>query len=223
MPLNWSTVDGATAEGLALLAYARQILRLNDEAYACVAQDSAVGTLRVGLPEELMESALPAVLPRFRALYPRIGLRLHCAGAAGVQAALERGELDLILFKHCADAPPPAAALLWREAMVWAAGAAYASPLPSPLPLVLFGDNCAFRLAATAALAGLRHAVRCGLGITVLPRNLLGEGLVEVEVDAGLPELPAAGISLRHAPGDIAPAAARFAALLGEEIRPPRG
>lgn len=146
-------VDGATVEGLALIAYARQILRLNDEAYSCVSQNTAAGSLRVGLPEELMESVFPAAMPRFQALYPRMRLRLQADSSAQLQAALGRAELDLIVFKHCAETAPPSTSLLWQEPLVWMAGEAHARQRPSPLPLALFGENCAFRLAATGALA----------------------------------------------------------------------
>ncbi len=226
-------VDGATAEGVALLAYARQILRLNDEAYSCVAQDAAVGTLRIGLPEELMECVFPAAMSRFRALYPRMQLRLQADTSARLLAALERAELDLILFKHCSDRAPANASTIWQEALVWMAGESHADLRPSPLPLALFGENCAFRIAATAALAqaglssqlvysgssltGLRHAVRCGLGITALPSSLLLPGMRSL--DSGLPALPPASIAVRHAAGEIHPAAARFVALLAEEIQ----
>ena len=225
-------VDGATSEGQALIAYARQILRLNDEAYSCVAQDTAVGTLRVGLPEELMECIFPSAMPRFQALYPRMQLRLQSETSARLQTALERADLDLILFKHCADRAPASATNIWQEALVWMAAASHADQRPIPLPLALFGENCVFRIAATGTLAqagianqlvysgssltGLRHAVRCGLGITALPLSLLQPGMVVIE--SGLPALPLASIAVRHAAGDIHPAAERFVALLSEEI-----
>lgn len=225
-------VDGPTAEGRALIAYARQILRLNDEAYGCVSRDTAVGRLRIGLPEELMESVFPAVMPRFQTLYPRISLSLQSDTSTRLQEALARADLDLILFKHCDIAPPAESTTIWQEPLIWMAGEAHADIRPTPLSLALFGENCAFRLAATGALAragqnwqlsysgssltGLRHAVCCGLGITALPRSLLIPGLLAI--DAGLPELPPASIAARHAPGETHPAAVRFVALLTEEI-----
>lgn len=226
-------VDGATSEGQALIAYARQILRLNDEAYSCVVQNTAVGTLRIGIPEELMESVFPSAMPRFQALYPRMQLRLQSDTSANLQLLLERAELDLILFKHCAAEIPATDHNIWQEALVWMAGESHADLPPAPLPLALFGENCAFRMAATRALAaagianqlvysgssltGLRHAVRCGLGITALPGSLLQPGLVVIA--SGLPALPVASIAARHTPGEIHPAARRFVTLMGEEIR----
>ncbi len=233
-------VDGTTAEGAALLAYARQILRLNDEAYATVAQDAAPGTLRVGLPEELMESVFPAVMAQYRALYPRLRLVIHADTSAALQQALAGGALDLALYKHCGDTAPAEGEVLWQEPLLWMVGAAYrdsaAEAGDGGLPLALFGENCVFRLAVTAALAragwpwslhytgssttGLCHAVRCGLGLTALPRSLLGPGMAAVSMVDGrlLPAMPPARLLAAYAPGAVSAAARRFVALTGEAM-----
>jgi DNA-binding transcriptional LysR family regulator len=223
-----------------LLAYARQILRLNDEAYATVAQDAAPGTLRVGLPEELMESVFPAVMAQFRALYPRLRLVIHADTSAALQQALAGGGIDLALYKHCGATAPADGEVLWQEPLLWMAGAAYRDSAPEPgeggLPLALFGENCVFRLAVTAALAGagwpwslhytgssttgLCHAVRCGLGLTALPRSLLGPGMAVLSMADGrpLPSLPPARLLAAYAPGTVSAAARRFVVLTGEAM-----
>lgn len=233
-------VEGPTAEGAALLAYARQILRLNDEAYATVAQDTEIGTLRIGLPEELMESVFPAVMPHFRALYPRLRLTLHADTSQALQQALAAGSLDLALYKHCGDSAPADSEVLWQEPLAWMAGNAYRDSLSAPdeagLPLALFGENCVFRLAISAALAragqawslaytghsvtGLSHAVRCGLGITALPESLLGPEMAKITQFGGhpLPSLPPARLLAAYAPGIPATAARRFTEMIGEAM-----
>jgi DNA-binding transcriptional LysR family regulator len=104
------------------------------------------------------------------------------------------------------------------------------------LPLALFGENCVFRLAVTAALAGagwpwslhytgssttgLCHAVRCGLGLTALPRSLLGPGMAVLSMADGrpLPSLPPARLLAAYAPGTVSAAARRFVVLTGEAM-----
>ncbi len=233
-------VDGVTAEGAALLAYARQILRLNDEAYAAVARDDAVGSLRLGLPEELMESVFPAAMSAFRAAYPRLRLNVLADTSATLRRALADGQLDLALVKDCGPEAAAEGDVLWQEALVWMAGEAYRDSAPAPdergLPLALFGENCAFRLAATAALAsaglpwmlqytgssvtGLRHAIACGLGLTALPHSLLAPGLVVVEACGGqaLPALPAARLLALFAPGGVSAPCRRLADWMGEAM-----
>lgn len=233
-------VEGLTAEGSALLAYARQILRLNDEAYATVAQDTEIGALRIGLPEELMESVFPAVMPQFQTLYPRLRLTVHADTSLALQQALAAATLDLALYKHCGDSAPSDSEVLWQEPLVWMAGTAYRDSLATlddaRLPLALFGENCVFRLAVSAALAraglvgsltytgssttGLCHAVRCGLGITALPQSLLGPGMAEITHIAHqpLPALPPARLLAAYAAGTPVTAAKRFASLVGEAM-----
>jgi len=230
-------VDGPTAEGVLLIAYAREILRLNDEAYASVAESAATGSLRFGVPEELMEHVFPPVMRRFQALFPRMRVTLRTGPSPDLRQALAAGELDLILFKHCDAATPKGCVPVWSEALAWMAGKGFATGLPTPLPLALFGENCVFRIAVTAALAkvgvawqlaytgssvtGLRQAVMCGLGVGVLPRSLLLPGMVEIA--AGLPHLPDAHLAAAFASGQPHPAAERFVALMGEELRTQRG
>lgn len=236
-------VDGPTAEGGALLAYARQLLRLNDEACAALACNAAPGSLRVGLPEELMDGVLPVALPSFRALQPRLRLCVQADGAAAVRAALADGRLDLAVYKDSGGEIPAGVELLREEPLCWALGEAYRDTLAADggaLPLALFGDNCVFRLAATAALAaagiawrlhytgsgpgGLRQAVRHGLGLSVLPQGLLGDGVVAVEACAGivLPRLPPARLLASYGSGEVAPAARRFVAVLSDCLRRPQ-
>lgn len=233
-------VDGPTAEGDVLLAYARQILRLNDEACAVVAQDPATGSLRVGLPEELMESVFPAVMSGFRARYPRLRLLLQADTSAALRQALADGGLDVAIYKHCGGEVPAGGEVLHREPLRWMVGEAWRDSPPAAvgggLPLALFGENCVFRLAATAALAraaiawslqyagsstaGLCHAVRHGLGVTVLPRSLLGAGMVEIERVGTriLPALPDATFVAAGAPGEVSAPLRRFIAVVRDAL-----
>ena len=233
-------VDGPTAEGVALLAYARQMLRLNDEACAALTQNTATGSLRIGLPEELMESVFPAAMSGFRALYPRLQLFVQADSSAALRRALAEGGLDAAIVKHCGDELPDGSEVLNSEPLCWMVGEAYRDTLPcnpgAALPLAVFGENCVFRLAASAALAraglhgvlrycggsttGLRHAVRHGLGLTVLPRSLLGDGLVTIDHydNQTLPPLPMARLLALYAPGATASATRCFIERVGKGL-----
>ncbi len=60
-----------TETGDVVLAYARRILDLNDEALTAVKGTGVIaGTVRLGLPQDLAESWLPAVLARFARAHP---------------------------------------------------------------------------------------------------------------------------------------------------------
>ena len=235
-------VDGPTAEGSALLAYARQMLRLNDEACATLARNAETGSLRIGLPEELMEHVFPAAIALFRMRYPRLRLSVQAEASLLVRNALAEGRLDVAIYKDCADGEHAGLAVLRDEPLCWAAGEAYRDPLLADagvLPLALFGENCVFRMAATAALAragiawkihysgssttGLRHALRHGLGLSVLPQGLLGDGLLAVNSCGGiaLPPLPRSRLVAAYAGGGVAPAARCLVEAFAEALHGP--
>lgn len=235
-------VDGPTAEGNALLAYARQMLRLNDEACAILARNAVTGSLRIGLPEELMEQVFPAAMPLFRARYPRLRVSVQAEASIVLRAALAEGRLDVVIYKDCSDVVGGELEVLRDEPLCWVAGEAYRDTLQADagvLPLALFGENCVFRMAATAALAragiawqvhysgssttGLRHALRHGLGLGVLPESLLGDGLLAVDSCAGiaLPSLPRSRLVADYAGDSVAPAALCLIAAFAESLHRP--
>lgn len=235
-------VDGPTAEGNALLAYARQMLRLNDEACAILARNAVTGSLRVGLPEELMEQVFPAAMPLFRARYPGLRLSVQAEASIVLRAALAEGRLDVAIYKDCSAGAGGELAVLRDEPLCWVAGEAYRDTLHADagvLPLALFGENCVFRMAATAALAragiawqvhyagssttGLRHALRHGLGLGVLPESLLGDGLLAVDSCAGiaLPGLPRSRLVAACAGDSVAPAAHCLIDAFAESLHRP--
>ncbi|KAB2912721.1 MAG: LysR family transcriptional regulator [Dechloromonas sp.] len=235
-------VDGPTAEGGALLAYARQMLRLNDEACATLARNAEAGSLRIGLPEELMEHVFPTAMTLFRVRYPRLRLSVQAEASLLVRAALAEGRLDVAIYKDCADGDQAGVELLRDEPLCWVAGEAYRDTLLADdgvLPLALFGENCVFRMAATAALAragiawkiyyagssttGLRHALRHGLGLGVLPRGLLGDGLLAVNACGGsaLPPLPRSRLVAAYAGGSGVPAARCLVGAFADSLHRP--
>jgi len=233
-------VAGPTAEGRVLIDYGRRILRLNDEAYSCFAQPTLAGRLRLGLPEELMESVFPQVLADFSHVCPRVELSVRCDLSARLAAQVEAGEFDLAIAKRVVGQPlsgdDSGWRLLRREPLIWLTGEGSAAAEQRPLPLALFHEGCVFRVAALAALAGagmpwkaafvgssvtaVRHAVASGLAVAPLPRSLLCPGLAMVK--DGLPPLPEAELVARFGPGEVLPSAQRLLELFEERLWPGR-
>lgn len=229
-------VVGPTAEGTVLLDYARRILRLNDEAYSCFSQQPLAGRLRLGLPEELMEQVFPQVHGEFSRDYPRIELSVRCDLSARLAALLETGELDLAIAKRVIGAgwgeenKDGGWQLLRREPAIWCGSRTVTQ---RPLPLAVFHEGCAFRMAAIAALATqgipwraafvgnsfvtLRQAVAAGLAITALPRSL-ALGLPEWQGEEELPPLPEVELVARLGPGEVAPAARRLLQMFAARL-----
>ena len=95
-----------TEAGLLLLGHADAIVARLDAARADMAAlaEGAAGTLRVGIYQSVGARLLPALVRRFRAQWPRVGVRVREENsAADLLRLLEHGELDLTF----ADLPLP--------------------------------------------------------------------------------------------------------------------
>ena len=105
-----------TEAGLLLLGHADAIVARLDAARADMAAlaEGAAGTLRVGIYQSVGARLLPALVRRFRAQWPRVGVRVREESSAeDLLRLLEHGELDLTF----ADLPLPEGPFEWAEVL----------------------------------------------------------------------------------------------------------
>ena len=103
-----------TEAGHLLLGHADAIVAQLDAARADMAAlaEGAAGTLRVGIYQSVGARLLPALVRRFRAQWPRVGVRVREeSAAADLLRLLEHGELDLTF----ADLPLREGPFEWAE------------------------------------------------------------------------------------------------------------
>jgi DNA-binding transcriptional LysR family regulator len=209
-----------TAEGETLLAYAHQILALNDAVVARVNEPHVAGIVRLGTPEDFATRHLPGVLSRFAHAFPAVALEVTCDLTLTLLDRFRAGDFDLVLVKR-EPASTAGGTRVWREPLVWAAADRSLVERPGPLPLVASPPPCVYRKRATealersgrdwrvayscASLAGAQAAVRAGLGVTVLPKDMVPEGLAVIE-DERLPDLHDTEVALLAADPLSAPA-----------------
>lgn len=202
-----------TAEGETFLAYARKLLDLNDEVVARVNEPAMRGTVRLGTPEDFATGHLPSVLARFAQAYPSVALEVSCDLTLHLLDRFRTGAFDLALVKR-ERATDSAGIRVWREPLVWVRGERDFWPAKDPLPLVVSPAPCVYRKRATEALdrarrpwrvaytcgslAGSLAAVRAGLGITVLPKEMVPSDLNIVD-GKPLPDLKDTEIALLQA------------------------
>jgi len=106
----------ATEAGLLLLGHADAIVARLDAARADMAAlaEGEAGTLRVGIYQSVGARLLPALLRRFRAQWPLVGVRVREeSSAADLLRLLEHGELDLTF----ADLPLREGPFEWAEVL----------------------------------------------------------------------------------------------------------
>lgn len=218
-----------TPDGEILLTYARRMLRLGDEARARLMEPDVTGTVRLGTPEDFASAHLPDVLARFARAHPRVALDVNCDFTVNLLDGFSKGQYDLVLFKREPQGPGGGIGV-WREILVWAAAPRLVLDPGEPLPLVLAPVPDVYRKRALASLdaasrpwrivytspslAGLQAAVKAGLGVTVLPKEMVPAGFVLLGSEQGLPPLPDTEIVLYRAPGSLS----RAAELLAEHI-----
>jgi len=173
-----------TEQGERLLSYARRILLLEQEAREVVARPLSEGVLRLGVPEDFAASQLTKLLSEFARSRPGLRLDVRCGLSVEIQRALERGELDLALYKR--DAKGRGAIAAWPERLRWVASQRHPVNFNrDPVPLVMFDQGCLYRdrmihvieaagrtwhIAYTSPnLPGIQAAVSVGLGVSILP------------------------------------------------------
>jgi DNA-binding transcriptional LysR family regulator len=223
-----------TEAGDVLLAYARRILELNDEAVAAVRGMSVEGAVRFGLPTDLAESWLATTLGRFKRAHPAVLIEAAVDRNALLLQQLDKGALDLVLaFGGEARSDAQRLASL-PMAWIGPAGGGPAVMPGEPLPLVMYGPPCFFRQTGIDALDraarpwrtaftspslhGLWAAVEAGLGITLRTAIGLPASLAVLDESAGLPAVPRIDLCLHDADRPLSPASARLRDILIETL-----
>lgn len=222
-----------TGVGETLLAYARRLLELDDEAAAAVRGFEVDGRVRFGTQEDLGEGLLPDVLRRFARAHPKVRIEARVARNADLVERLRAGKLDLALVWGDGTAAPNGECLA-ELPMCWV-GPARTSRTAAPLPLMALEAPCLFRDVATAALdragvawrlaftsaslSGLWAAAVAGIGVTIRTPLGLPPAVRALGIKRGLPALPSIGLALHHAEASPDPAVSLLAALVTDAVR----
>ena len=228
-----------TAQGEVFLAYARRLLRLQDEALAAVNDQARHYPLRVGAPDDYAEAVLPTILPAFAARHPNVRPHVHCAMSNQLLRRMELGELDLaITIRHGGQASGQAIGeTICQEELAFVSGPDYAGSTDTPLPLALFPEGCPFRARAANALlqagrdwhliyttqspTGIRIAVERQGAVTVNALRTTPATWRILGPDEGLPTLPPVDLELHRAPNAPAQPTQDFVDLLIDTLSAP--
>lgn len=199
-----------TEHGEIFLGYARRMIELQWEAFSRLNEPDVRGEITLGTPEDFATHYLPGILASFAKHHPHVQLHVTCDLTLNLVQQFQKGKLDIALVKRDPERVK-GGTKVWREPLIWAAAEHYQPK--SPLPLVLSPQPCIYRARALAALdrvrkpwhiayvspslAGTIAAVKAGLGVTVLPANMIPQGLTPLKGGAGkLPQLADCEIAL---------------------------
>ena len=200
----------ATVEGERLLAYARRILALNEEAADVLINQQSDGVLRLGVPEDFAAERLMPLLSAFVVAYPRVRLEVTSGLGPALLRQYRGGEFDVLLVKQMGDSDDCLAS--WPEPLCWVDSRRMPALGRDPLPLVAFPVGGLYRNEmlqhlevggwrwrigySSASLASVCSAVAAGLGISLLPERVVQAGHVVLGADSGLPAVQGVRLAL---------------------------
>jgi DNA-binding transcriptional LysR family regulator len=208
-----------TQDGHVLLAYARRMLALRDEAWASIVRPDVKGRVTIGVPDDYASSLLPSVLRKFSASYPKVEIQVIGMPSNALAPLIKEGKIDLACMTRMKGL---SADFIRLEPMVWA-GNALGNEVwkERPLPIAVFAPGSVARAKAIHALErakisyrtsyespsvlGLFSMVEAGLAITALGRCSIPERFVQLGGADGLPPLPDLEIVLARSAGSNRP------------------
>lgn len=187
-----------TADGSAMLGFARDILEAQEQAQRYFGGDELTGRVRFGASEDVVAEELPQILLEFRRTHPLVDLELSVGLSEDLHAQLRSNRLDLAFVKRRPGERH--GRLVFEDRMIWAGSVGAVLDTTQPVPVVTYRPPSLTRDAAletlerekvryrvtcvVEGLLGLRAAVLAGLGFIVHSESLLLPGLAPVE---GLP------------------------------------
>jgi DNA-binding transcriptional LysR family regulator len=197
-----------TADGEAMLGFARNILAACDQAAAYFNGDRPSGRLRIGFADDLALTRLPQILRDFRRDNPLVDYDLTVDQSGLLHQRLEGDKLDVFIGKR--PSGEQRGQLIKREHLVWVGTQSTRLDLTRPLPLVVYPAPSISRTEMRAALSharlpyrsacvcrgvnGLIAAVAAGIGISAMaaslvPAQLIPLGPAQLGPGHRLPEL----------------------------------
>ncbi|MFY0475889.1 LysR family transcriptional regulator [Achromobacter marplatensis] len=199
----------ATPAGERLLAHARAILALSDEAYRDLRGVSLRGELRLCITDYFRPGDVARMLRRLNEQYPQVRMHVTIMKSGAIEAAYERGEIDVGISMSIQERGAPRARaqgeLLRREPLLWMAAEGAGAPAGEPLALLVLPETCALRqyverllsrrgvpysvAHVASGVAGLQLAISAGLGVACLNESALAPGVARLHAP-GLPALP---------------------------------
>ena len=219
-----------TEAGEKLLSYARRLLSLAEEARDVVARPAQDGAVRLGIPEDFAAYRLAKLLATFARAHPTLRLDIRADQSLNLKRDLDRGELDLALFKRAVGEKGGIA--VWPERVHWVTSKTHPHKVEAgSVPLIGFPAGCLYRARAihalesagrswhmaytSSSLAGIQAAVAAGMGLSILSEMAIQADHRVLTAKDGFKPIDRTEVALMASP-DASPATLRLAERLAE-------
>lgn len=195
-----------TEGGQLLLGYAQKMLDLNDTVVSRLSTPKVTGSVRLGIPNDFEVSFLATTLGRFSQAYPNVTLDVSSDISSTLLQDYNKGQYDLVMAIEESSLPQPRLIDYILEPLVWVRSPSLTLEPGAPLPLILYPKGCLYRKSiidaltkanlpwrivySSASLLGIQSAIKAGLGISVLAKSTVPDGL---EASVTYPPCPSLG------------------------------
>ena len=153
-----------TEAGEALLAYARRIIALNDEAAASLDATAVAASVRMGLPQDLFEDVMTDAIMQFSRRRPGVHVEVRAGRNHALEEDVRAGRLDVAIAFFQSGSADTHGTRIASLPMLWLGAKGLAKPSPGdPIPLVVFDHPCLFRQTAIQTLDGKKLRWRLSL------------------------------------------------------------
>jgi DNA-binding transcriptional LysR family regulator len=201
-----------TADGEAMLGFARSLIDIHEQAEGYFAGSQLRGRLRFGVSQDLALTQLPRILRDFRRTHPLVDLALTIDLSGILHRQLKAGELDLVFAKRVAGQVD--GQLVYREKVAWLGGDGLRLEAAGAVPLICYPPPSITRARAvevleearrpwravctSGSLNGLAAAALAGIGVVPFVQRLAPPGLTEIPAQYKLPPLGDVEFVLLH-------------------------
>jgi len=199
-----------TDEGEALLPYANEILRLNDELQSNLKSMKRREEIRVGTSDDYAVMLLPKVLEDFTRDHPNVTMAINCSNRDQNIEKLKKGEIDILLTPVTAD--EQMGETIRSERLVWV-GTHQTDIVPDqPVPLTGFPVGCVCRelmvrslnqqnrdwrfMYSSNSIVSIHSAILSGRVVSAVEESTVPVGGKILNGEFGLPSLPEVKISV---------------------------
>lgn len=201
-----------TRRGGELVANARRIVSLLDEAAASLAAPQLGGPVRIGIPEEYGHAILSRALSAFSKRHAKVEVTVRYAHSGAQIEAVETGELDLaVVFEWQGHS---GGEVLMHDPTVWVTSTLHNMHEERPVPIALYNREgwcrdfaiksleergLAYRVAYTSDTnGGLKLAVTSGLAIAPISRSNIPAGCRELSAADGFGTIDSSNVVMRR-------------------------
>lgn len=226
-----------SSHGQVLVDYARRILELNDRALHALNPQGLSGSIRLGIPSEFATSVLPKVLGSFSRNHPQVSLEVECDLSKNLRQSIVKDRYDVIFTLTLLDKIQQIdieQKFIRLDELVWVGARRFNLRAGKEVALIVAPDGCLYRQQALAWLeakgipwrivytivdiSGIQAALQEGIGITVLAKTSVPEGLYIRSVGGDADAMADVGMKLTTRDKDPAPVVRRLVEYIEQAL-----